>query len=175
MPPLDAGHPAADSYNRTGSTFLMPPLSKPHFLDPADITHAEWDVSLSSSLLFLGGSDRRRKESVMRVAIEIENIDELRRCNGIDDIELHEAIDRLRVGDHVLLTFLSGGNLRTTVPVRITRIRAGRFRGRLAAPIAQPELLGLRANALVAFTAGQIHSIARPQPEYARGKNKRGS
>ena len=110
----------------------------------------------------------------MRVAIAIENIDELRRCNGIDDIELHEEIDRLRVGDHVLLTFLSGTNPRTTLPVRITRIRAGRFRGRLAVPIAQPELLGLRANALVVFTAGQIHSIARPQPECARDKNKRG-
>ena len=110
----------------------------------------------------------------MRVAIAIENIDELRRCNGIDDIELHEAIDRLRVGDHVFLTFLSRTNQRTSLPVRIRRIRAGRFRGRLAAPIARPEWLGLRANAFVAFTAGQIHSIARPQPECARGKNKRG-
>jgi hypothetical protein len=110
----------------------------------------------------------------MRNPIEIENIDELRRCHGIEDVELHEEIDRLRVGDHVLLTFLSGTNLRTTLPVRITRIRAGRFRGRLAAPIARPELLGLRLNAMVAFTAGQIHSIARPQTEGSRGKNSRG-
>jgi hypothetical protein len=109
----------------------------------------------------------------MRVSIEIENIDDLRRCNGIDDIELHEDIGRLRVGDHVLLTFLSGSNLRMTLPVRITRIRAGRFRGRLAAPITRPELLGLRPNALVTFTAGQIHSIARPRPEPARAKTKR--
>ena len=108
----------------------------------------------------------------MPVSIEIENIDELRRCHGIDDIELHEEIDRLRVGGHVLLTFLSGTNLRTTLPVRITRIHAGRFRGRLIAPMARPELLGLRPHALVAFTAGQIHSIARQQPKCARGKNK---
>jgi hypothetical protein len=106
----------------------------------------------------------------MRVSIEIENIDELRRSNGIEDIELHQEIDRLRVGDHVLLTFLSGTALRATLPVRITRIYAGQFRGRLAARIARPELLGLRPNALVAFTAGQIHSIARPQTECARGK-----
>lgn len=111
----------------------------------------------------------------MRVSIAIENIDELRLCNGIDDIELHEEIERLRVGDHVLLTFLSGTNLRTTLPVRITRIRARQFRGRLVARIARPDLLGLRANALVAFTAGQIHSIVRPQPKCARGKSKRGS
>ena len=110
----------------------------------------------------------------MRVSVQIENIDELRRCNGIDDIELHGEIDRLRVGDHVLLTFLSGTNLRTTLPVRITRIRAGRFRGRLAARPAQSKLLGLRANTMVAFTAGQIHSITRPQPKCARSKNKRG-
>ncbi len=109
----------------------------------------------------------------MRVSIAIENIDELRLCNGIDDIELHEEIEHLRVGDHVLLTFLSGTNLRTTLPVRITRIRATQFRGRLAAPIARPDLLGLRANALVTFTAGQIHSIVRPQPKCARGKSKR--
>jgi hypothetical protein len=110
----------------------------------------------------------------MRVSIQIENIDELRRCNGIDDIELHGKIDRLQVGDHVLLTFLSGSNLRATLPVCITRIRAGRFRGRLAARPARPELLGLRANAMVAFSAGQIHSITRPQPKCARSKNKRG-
>lgn len=98
----------------------------------------------------------------MRVSIEIENIDELRRCHGIDDIELHEDISRLRVGDHVFLTFLSSSNLCATLQVRITRIRAGQFRGRLAAPIAQPERFRLRPNALVTFTAGQIHSIARP-------------
>ena len=109
----------------------------------------------------------------MRVAIQIENIDELRRCNGIDDIALHEQIDRLRVGDHVLLTFLSGTNLRTTLPVRITRIRAGRFRGRLAARPAQSKLLGLRANTMVAFTTGQIHSIIRPQPKRAQQEQAR--
>src|SRR5579875_4060383 len=90
---------------------------------------------------FLVGSLRRRKTAAMRASIEIENIDELRLCNGIDDIELHEEIKHLRVGDHVLLTFLSGANLRTTLPVRITRIRARQFRGRLVARIARPDLL----------------------------------
>jgi hypothetical protein len=37
------------------------------------------------------------------------------------------------------LTFLSGTNLGTTLPVRITRIRVGRFRGRLAARPAQSK------------------------------------
>ena len=108
----------------------------------------------------------------MNVVIEIENIDEIRRSEGIDDVELHEDIRRPRVGDHVHLTFLAGATLRETLPVRITRIRAGQFRGRLAGPVARPELLGLRPDALVSFTAGQIHSIAKPQPAPPRGKSK---
>ena len=110
----------------------------------------------------------------MIVAINIENIDELRQREGIDDVELHEDIGRLRVGDYVRLTFLAGASLRETLPVRITRIRAGQFRGRLAGPVARPELLGLRPDALVNFTAGQIHSIARPQPAPAPSKSKQG-
>lgn len=108
----------------------------------------------------------------MIVAIEIENIDELRLSEGIDDVELHEDITRLRVGDQVYLTFLASGNLRETLPVRITRIRAGQFRGRLACPAARPQRLGLRPDALVTFTAGQIHSIARTRPTPGRGKSK---
>lgn len=111
----------------------------------------------------------------MLAAIDIENIDELRRREGIDDVELHEDIGRLRVGDHVLLTFLSGTSLRATLPVRITScIRAGQFRGRLVGTTGRPELLGLRPNVLVTFTAAQIHSIARPQPTPARRQSKHG-
>jgi hypothetical protein len=115
---------------------------------------------------------RRVKGTVIIVTIEIENIDELRRREGIDDVELHEDIGRLRVGDQVRLTFLSGASLRETLPVRITHIRVGQFRGRLAGRVARPELLGLRADALVTFTAGQIHSIARPQPAPAPRKGR---
>jgi hypothetical protein len=107
--------------------------------------------------------------------VTIENIDEMRLREGIDDVELHEAITQLRVGDHVRLTFIVGAALRETLVVRITRIRAGQFRGRLAGPVARPELLGLRPDALVTFNAGQIHSIAVPRPETARGKSKQRS
>ncbi len=93
----------------------------------------------------------------------IENIDEMRRQEGIDDVELHEEIRQLRVGDHVRLTFLGRANLRETLSVRITRIQTGGFRGRLIGRPVHPELLGLRAEALVTFTAGQIHSIAPSQ------------
>jgi hypothetical protein len=107
--------------------------------------------------------------------IEIENIDELRRQEGIDDVELHADIGRLRVGDHVRLTFLSGVNLRETLPVRITSIQGRLFRGRLARPPAHPELLNLRPAALVTFSAAQIHSIAiaRATPAPKRNDTRR--
>jgi hypothetical protein len=108
----------------------------------------------------------------MTVAIEIENIEEMRQSEGIDDVELHEAIARLRVGDQVRLTFLSGASLRETLPVRITSIQSGHFRGRLVGPAARARLVGLRPDALVTFTAGQIHSIARPQPAPVSSKTK---
>jgi hypothetical protein len=44
---------------------------------------------------FLVGSPLRRKKAAMRNPIEIENIDELRRCQAIEDIEWHEEIERL--------------------------------------------------------------------------------
>jgi hypothetical protein len=108
------------------------------------------------------------------VPIEIENIDELRQREGINDVELHESIGSLQVGDHVRLTFLAGPTLHETVLVRITRIRAGQFRGRVVGSVARPEQLGLKPDALVTFVAGQIHSIARPQPTGPRGKSKHG-
>lgn len=98
-------------------------------------------------------------------AIEIENIDELRLREGIDDVELHEDIRRLQAGDHVRLTFLSGPNLRETLTVRITSIQGKRFRGRVSDRAARPEAVGLRSDALVMFTAGQIHSIATAKEE----------
>lgn len=107
--------------------------------------------------------------------VTIENIDDMRLREGIDDVELHEAIDQLRVGDHVRLTFVGGAALRETLLVRITSIRSGQFRGRLAGAAARPELLGLRPDALVTFSAGQIHSIAAPRPTTGRGKNKQRS
>lgn len=111
----------------------------------------------------------------MRGSIEIENIDDMRHREGIDDVELHEDISHLQVGDHVRLTFLSGASQRETLLVRITSIQAGQFRGRLTGPVARPDLLGLRPDALVTFTAGQIHSIApasRPAPDRAKSRTR---
>jgi hypothetical protein len=102
--------------------------------------------------------------------VEIENIDELRRRQGIDDVDLRRAICRLQVGDHVKLTFLIGNGsfAGETLPVRITSIRGKALRGKLANTPALTGLSRLRAGSAVAFTADQIHSIANHAPEPER-------
>ena len=92
--------------------------------------------------------------------IMIDNTDGMRRCEGIDDVELRAAIGRLRVGDHVRLTFLTGLSFQETLPVRITRIQGSQFHGRLAHLPARPHRFPLQADAHITFTAAQIHSIA---------------
>jgi hypothetical protein len=70
----------------------------------------------------------------MRNAVEIENIEEMRRREGIEDVEPREAIRGLRIGDSVRLTFLTGtkSSAGETLLVRITRIRGPVFRGKVA-------------------------------------------
>jgi len=94
--------------------------------------------------------------------MEIEDIEAMRRCVGVDDVELRGVIGGLRVGDRVRLTLVAGPPpaVRRTVLVRITGIRGAAFRGTLAA--AGPA--GLQAGARVAFTAAHIHSVAAGQP-----------
>src|SRR5205823_4193524 len=50
----------------------------------------------------------RQGVPTMRNTVAIENIEEMRRREGIDDVGLREEIDGLRVGDFVKLTFLTG-------------------------------------------------------------------
>jgi hypothetical protein len=86
--------------------------------------------------------------------IEIENIEEMRRQQGIDDVELAEAIRRLKVGDVVRLTFLTRVHSFETTPVRITRISGIAFCG-----IVQ-STSRVRRGKVVEFTIAHIHSVA---------------
>jgi hypothetical protein len=95
--------------------------------------------------------------------VELENIEHLRRQQGINDIELRQEIRQLRVGDHVRITFLAIANPAhgETVVARITSIRANQFRGRLTAG---PSTLGpcrFQTGSLVVFTRNHIHSVAK--------------
>ena len=102
-------------------------------------------------------------------SVEIENIEQLRLREGIDDLELRQAIRGLRVGDFVRLTLLSGPtpSAGEMVLVRITRIRGKNFRGKLAHNPSSTQRSNLRAGALVVFTRDHIHSLPAhpPAPE----------
>jgi hypothetical protein len=104
----------------------------------------------------------------MRKLVEIENIEEMRRQAGIDDVELREEIRGLEIGDLVKLTLLTGTNssARETLLVRITSIRGSMFRGKLANKPATTGLSKLRVGSHVAFTPAHIHSVAKGQPAY---------
>jgi hypothetical protein len=93
--------------------------------------------------------------------VEIEDIEDMRRCVGVNDVELWAAIRRLRTGDYVRLTFTGGsGSAAETLRVRITRVRGNDFRGKLAdRPVAR-ELAALKLDSAIAFTASHIHSLA---------------
>jgi hypothetical protein len=106
----------------------------------------------------------------MRQPVAIENIDEMRRRQGIDDVELHEEIRGLGVGDFVRLTLstsVTTAPVGETLLVRITSIKGGAFRGKLVDRPASSGLSKLPVGWAVAFTAAHIHSIprSRPMPE----------
>lgn len=101
--------------------------------------------------------------------LEIENIEEMRRQVGIDDVELREAVRRLRVGDYVNLTLLTGTHSAAgkTVRVRITHTEGASFRGRLVGRPPYPGPPGLGAGTRLTFTAAHIHSVPKGQCSHA--------
>jgi len=98
--------------------------------------------------------------------VEIENIEEMRRRLGIDDVVLREDICRLASGDFVKLTFLTRTNPTAgeTLRVRITSIRGLAFRGKLADKPARLGRSNLRLGCAVHFTTAHIHSIPKGRP-----------
>src|SRR5262245_14434208 len=90
--------------------------------------------------------------------VEIENIEAMRQAVGIHDFELQQGIRRLRVGDLVKLTLLTGrrGAAGVGILVRITSIRGSSFRGDLAK---RPAASNLQAGSSFRFTKSHIHSL----------------
>ena len=101
----------------------------------------------------------------MQTKVEIENIEEMRRQEGIDDDELRVDIRGLRVGDFARLTFVTSTKSFETGLVRITSIRGSAFRGKLVRRPSCAGLRGLRAGDSVAFTTAHIHSLLRRNEE----------
>lgn len=96
----------------------------------------------------------------MGTRVEIENIENMRRRQGIEDVELRRAIRGLRVGEFVKLTLLAGTEgAGETLLVRITSIQGDDFRGKLASRPSSAGLSGLRVGLALAFTGSHIHSL----------------
>jgi hypothetical protein len=85
----------------------------------------------------------------------------MRRQEGIDDVDLREAVNALRIGDSVRLTFRRGTMSASgeTLPVLITGINGQSFQGKLARKPAIAGLAQLAVGSPVAFTPAQIHSV----------------
>jgi hypothetical protein len=98
----------------------------------------------------------------MRTRVEIQNIEDMRRRAGIDDVELREAIRGLRVGALVKVTLLVGATHSSgeTLLVRITSIRGNTFRGKLVKRPTSASLSGVQAGLVLTFTPSLIHSLA---------------
>jgi hypothetical protein len=101
----------------------------------------------------------------MRKSLEIEDIEELRRREGIVDVELRKEICELQIGDLVKVTLLTGTRscAGETVSVRITSIRGNAFRGKLTSSPTSAGLSMLRIGSSIAFTRAHIHSISKGQ------------
>ena len=97
----------------------------------------------------------------MQTTVELENIEEMRRQEGIDDVELRVDIRGLLAGDFVRLTFLTGTTSFETLVVRITSIRGSAFRGKLVRRPTSASLRKLSAGAAIAFTTAHIHSLLK--------------
>ncbi len=109
----------------------------------------------------------RRKDRFMRNPIEIEDIEAMRRQEGIEDEELRDEIHDLAVGDLVNLTFLTSPPPRSqTLLVRITRINGKNYCGELARRQSYAGLSKLRAGEPITFKASHIHSVPKGQPAH---------
>jgi len=100
----------------------------------------------------------------MQTTVEIENIEEIRRQEGIDDVDLRMEIRSLKVGAFVKLTFLTSSTSFETLVVRITSIRGSAFRGKLVKR-GSGGRSKLEAGASVAFTTAHIHSLLKREEE----------
>lgn len=105
----------------------------------------------------------------MHERVQIENIDELRLREGIDDVELKNAIRHLKAGDLVKLTLLVGAKACETQVVRITSIHGDTFRGTLMTRPLASGFAAIRVGARLVFTAMHIHSIPKIQPNRKAG------
>jgi len=96
----------------------------------------------------------------------IQDIEALRRDEGIEDPELRDQISHLKRGDFVKITLVAAGSAvgGETVKVRITSIRGEVFRGQLVNQPSSPSLSDLTIGFPITFRPGHIHSLSSRPP-----------
>ena len=99
----------------------------------------------------------------MRNTYNIEDIEALRKREGIDDVELREEVGHLAAGDCVRLTFLGSEKPSHTLMVRITRAEGKTFRGRLIQCPSKGTHDGPRMGVMLDFHSSHIHSVVRAE------------
>ena len=106
----------------------------------------------------------------MEQLVRIQDIEAMRRREGIDDVELRQEIRALGVRDLVRLTLLTGDPsfAGETVLVRVTAVRGTSFRGVLVRRPTAKGLTGLLAGSPLTFSADHIHSLLRESSGDAR-------
>ena len=98
--------------------------------------------------------------------LRIQNIEEMRRQEGIIDDELRKDIGALHVGDVVRLTIRASEKCGEAecILVRITAINKANFEGTLTEKPRSKALAHMDIGAPLAFAAAHIHSLAK-KPE----------
>jgi len=99
----------------------------------------------------------------MQISVLVQNIEQMRQREGIDDVELRREIRTMKIGDCVRLTLVSelkhAGS--ETVVVRITKIDGANFRGSLLSKPTTKGLNSLPADLSLDFKGEHIHSLEK--------------
>ncbi|HEX3314791.1 MAG TPA: hypothetical protein VHR72_07875 [Gemmataceae bacterium] len=98
------------------------------------------------------------------MTILIENIDDVRKREGIDDVVLRNEIVRLKAGDQVRLSVSSDGRQFEMLAVRITSLKGNAIRGKLLDKPRSRGLGTLAPGSAMKFAASQVHSIVDGKP-----------
>jgi hypothetical protein len=107
----------------------------------------------------------------MRTHVAIENIEEMRQNQGIDDVELRMEVRDLKAGDLVRITLLGSASAET-LTVRITSIVGPAFRGRLVRRPTSAGFFDVTTTTLLSFTANHIHSVPKSNPRHQANPEK---
>lgn len=100
----------------------------------------------------------------MQLSILVQNIEEMRRREGIEDEDLRRDISAIKIGDRVHLTLISSQKPMgsETVVVRVTKIDGSKYEGALLTRPISKGLNTLPTDLALFFKREHIHSLLKP-------------